>query len=272
MNERPLVLIYLDQSCLTYFSKTRSFADEFTMKGFSFAFSTATMMDLMSARHSDKELQFLKESNAYFLEEVGGQLTGIQRDANDVFQMQDELLPLILGALLNRIVGGGPDISQREFLSLLVARVSGFDPFLIGTDDQFPPFLEKSSLRKSFESMPKMGPNQTLSQFIEQQDEATKAELIRIFPTHPPKSVEDRAICAILLNFILGRPAKGIRSDKVDASEREVIDCLHISYGLGCDCFLTQDKATHQKYKTLSEYWRTKGTSYYMSIEKAQDE
>lgn len=272
MNHRPVSLIYLDQSCLTYFSKARSLAEEFTKKGFSFAYSAATMMDLKSARHRDLEFRFLIDSNAYFLEEVDGQLTGIQRDANDVFQSQERSVPIALGAILNRAVGGGPNISQREFLSALIARLSGVDPFPIDDDVQFTEIFERSDLRKSFEKITKIAPDQTLSQFIEGHDEVAKTALVGIFPAQPPKSVEGRVICAILLNFILGRPAKGIRGEKPDASEREVIDCYHISYGLGCDCFLTQDKATHQKYKILSEYWRTKGTSYCMSIEKVQDE
>lgn len=255
-------LIYLDASHLTFLAKNRDIARKHSEFGFAFAYSPATLMDLKSAKFQELELSFLSDFQAYYLHEMDGQLVGTICDPFEKFAQEDRVFPQIMGQLINRMVGGGSVQSDRDFFSnLLGVGLNSSMIELLLTEQDYPD-VGKSAYQKSFEKMPKMMSGENLSEFLGRQDSNAYRGLIQVFPEKVPESSDARALSALLLNFIVPTPAKGIRSEKPEPSERESVDSLHIAYGLGCCAFLTHDRATHEKYNLLANYWMTKGEAH----------
>jgi hypothetical protein len=257
---KTMRLYYPDTGFLTYLTKNRPVAQVFIDNGFSCAYSEATLMDLRSAAGCTQELDYLNNAEAYFLHEIDGRLEGWVDCPHSRFTDQDRLFPDVMGPILNRTVGGGAGEGDRAFFRDLLGKYETLARYLDALTEDLPNGNGKKTFGKFFEMIPKIGEAQSLSAYIDNQDPPARHVLYETFPQTLPETVGGRAIVAIALNLI--SPAKGIRKETPDAAGRETIDALHIAYGLGCDLFLTYDKATHKKYNLLAEHWRTRGRAY----------
>lgn len=123
MIESNTPLIYPDIGFLTYLMKRPELANRIKSEGWKFAYSEATLFDLKNAKNQEHELTFLNDNDAVFLEFQHGRLVAVKLDAKKVFTRTDTLLPSIIGSIFSRLVGGGPDVSEHEFLETLLSHI-----------------------------------------------------------------------------------------------------------------------------------------------------
>ncbi len=266
-------LLYLDTGLLSYFSKNAQTIDILKNEGFTLAFSRATIGDRLSATRSKRELDFLKRTGAVYLcSDPAGALTSLpENDPHQIFNEFDPTEEKLLGLLFNRIVGGGDDTTNKDFLSTLsnvASKITGTEFSLVFPDGDDSHTKPQKAFLKAFVKSPKLQGGQSLTHFISNQTDDARTEFEKFLPQSPPLNTYDRVFAALMLNFIAQDPADGIRGKSSIASEREVLDAQHIAHGLGCDTFCTQDKKTFNKYNLLAEYWDTKGKAELMEKTK----
>lgn len=254
------MFLYPDQGYLTYLAKNQKFAQAHLDKGVRFAYSEATLKELKRSKYCCRELDFLKNYNALFLANPDGDGIGFHAsDPKRDFESVDDLSEVMIGGLFSRIVGGGPDVSDDQFLIELISKVPFIDEpmaqAMVKKREFDEAIVSKNDFVGAFQRTPRMKEKESLSDFIEGQGEIERAALSQVFPSSMPENADSRAMVSLMLNYVVPRPAKKIGGIKTKAAENEVFDAFHIAYALECHLFVTTDVSTARKYKILSDYW-----------------
>lgn len=226
-------------------------------------------MDLRNAGKFHRELTFLSEFDAAFLHEIDHEMLAKVVDPFVEFDRTDRRIAEIVGPLLNWMAGGGEYDRDGgggvlEYLSRMHPEIGSFMP---PQPSGLAMNADRRVMQAFFEGAPKMRDEETLRSFLDRQGLDGRTALERFFPDKVFVGVNERANAALMLNFFLTKPAKGIRATDAAASEREVVDAFHIAHGLACDLFLTADQSTHKKFNLLATHWNTRGRSRRVKYE-----
>lgn len=266
-------LIYLDTNLVSLFARhdVRSRPDQ--DQPLRYAYSEALLRDRKNAPKSEREFSFLVETDALYLSDYpDGSLYWIRSglDPQSLSDQIDSLYEKFIGHLFNRLCGGGPEQSDRGFFVELFSSMEILPPAYIPSLD-FSGLSDEIESRQRFQELFSSGPkvgDQGLKAFLSSLPDEDRLAFQDLFPETIPRCKNKIVLSTLCLNFIMNRPAKGLRSEKTTPSIREVIDALHVTYGLMCQIFLTTDQSTATKARLLRDYWGTGGEVGLVDIKK----
>lgn len=243
--------------------------------GWDLCYSEATLMDMKNDRTSshERELDALSDSKALYLFRDGKQVLSRSGDSREEFARTDRLEVEVMANLYRFINGGGPEHSLWDVLQAQIDRFSADDPPLRSVFESVETARITDAERIQMQE-------QLASDLRRGQQRATKswnqnatATLADVFEAHPkmceeiegifpktPGDFEQVHVATMMLGALQLGQDKGITSPQEDrsrgAAERGYIDCLHIAFGLHCDLFITNDKATFRRFQLLNDFWK----------------
>ncbi|WP_420568081.1 hypothetical protein [Thalassovita sp.] len=265
---QQLPYVYLDTGALSFFSKNDVMSDLVEQFGLGFAFSGATIGDRYSATKNQREFEFLQQRKAVFLEPNNrGRLeVHIDADPSILLQRYDPFDEKFLGSILNRVAGGGPDISDKQAILRILETIPNLPKSLIEklVDSRVGPTVStRNAARKALYDHPKLNENESLKSYLARILPKAAAAYEEVFPIKPPENFDQLRLASLSLNLI-DEPAKGLQGERNSASKREVLDGHHIACALHCALFLTTDKSTLKKHKILADYWAIQSISVFL--------
>jgi hypothetical protein len=260
--------IYFDKGALSLLSPLGE------NREYDICYSEALLLDLKSDETQSKfdELDLLNSSGAFYLFRDETVVDAKRTDAREEFANTSTFEVEAMSGIYRFLNGGG----ESSFSGVM--------------NDQFAVFREKlnetigssavSELQSQFEmATAELPVGQTAADWHREVQSATKdwgqdqtIGLAQVFESHPEladlrseffpsklPNFDQIQIAAMLLGSLHLGQDKGINSPLEQKSTKAAwngyIDCLHVTYGMSCDVFLSTDKATIRRYKLLSDYW-----------------
>ncbi|MFT6169982.1 MAG: hypothetical protein ACJAR9_002109, partial [Celeribacter sp.] len=133
MEKIPETLVYFDTGVLSKFESA------LVTPSFRIAFSDAHIRDLKNSSMPEKELQFLKDSNAYFITKDGMNTVVNHRNPFEVFRNTDDNSGQTMGSMLSFFSGGGPDQTAQASLISILEKLTASVPLVAQLIPTLPP-------------------------------------------------------------------------------------------------------------------------------------
>ncbi|MFT7046013.1 MAG: hypothetical protein ACJAYH_001284 [Celeribacter sp.] len=209
----------------------------------------------------EKELQFLKDSNAYFITKDGMNTVVNHRNPFEVFRNTDDNSGQTMGSMLSFFSGGGPDQTAQASLISILEKLTASVPLVAQLIPTLPPMeVTNRDIEQGIDKS-----LQTIDQTMSLRDTLALAppnytkEIFKLIPDKNPKH-DDILQLALMLGLTGLLPSNGIRKRSSSISNaiaaRDWLDCNHIAYGLFCDAFITKDKTALRRARLIKDFWQ----------------